>query len=806
MNRIINQKNIYKYGAFIIFSVCLVNFNTCKKTDKVENKIEISSPGILDLSGLNFDLIEPFPLAGQWDAFPGLLPSTPEEFLALDNQTPVSLKIPGYWVNQNLPANGYVTYRLKLKVTEPGNLMLYLREASSAYKIFVWSKERGLNELGSAGKLSKTKEDSIGYYSQTAKAFRVFPGSIIFFQVSNYLYSRGGAYYSPILGGSEKTLIYLRDKERKKFFFVGVFFLLFLYHLLLFIHRVKDKFTLFYSLMCLAWFVRILLFERVTRNWFEPSDFMEMSQIRLEYLAFITLQIFSLQFFYQFFSPYIKYKIKNIFLIPLLVIFALTLVTPYSFYTNFLQVTQVYMMVLLLYSYYAVFKYLQSKDTRYSGTVFLIGTSAILFTTIFDSIIFLKRLDLPFLTDFGFTFYSICLAVVISSRNSHAWETAEYLTLNLRNEVDWKTIELRKEKEKAEKASELKDKFISIVSHDIRSPLFGISSVMNLLTETPPSMTPDRAQKVLNDAAVGLKNLLSMVEDLIQYSRFQNATIFPDYQLFDFYQLLDSLYEKAKPIIDVKNIKFEMNVQESSIGIGDPHLIQHLIWNLLTNAFKFTSPKGVVNVTVLEKENRWQVIVTDNGIGFPDTWATNLLNEGFQYLRKGTADEIGAGVGLAFCKEVCERHGGEILAESKEGEGSKFTFILPNYDKVVMVLDDNPGYRSQLRKILRKVPVVIWEEEFADHALRSITKLKPDLIIVDFSMPDKDGLTFLHELYANPDMSEIKSIMLSSSQTDPRTGKKLELDLLQAGGDAFFRKSISEERLLVEIQKLLKLN
>ncbi len=792
--------------TFLLLGAVILFFAYCRKLPNPENPVKISEQGILDLRGIDYSRLEPFPLSGNWDAFPGKLPVEEKDFLALDKEKSMPLTIPGYWVNQNLPAHGYVTYRLKLLVDIPGTMMIYLKEASSAYKLFVWNPERGLIELGSAGKISTNQKDAVGYYTETARGFRAIPGTVIYLQVSNYLYSRGGAYYSPVLGGYEYMLSRLENKVRKEFIFIGIFSVLFLYHMVLFLHRRADQFTFFYACICLFWLLRIFLFERVSRDWFEPTNFMEMLQIRLEYLAFICVQWFSVLFFYSFFSPFISKKIRNLVLLPIAIFFIVTCLTPYAIYTKLLTVIQVNMIFILFFSLVMVTRTIRIKETRYSGFVFMIGSATILFTTIFDSIVFMKRLDLPFLTEFGFAGYSVCMAIVISYRNSYAWETAEYLTLNLRNEVEWKTNEIRKEKERAEKASELKDKFISIVSHDIRSPLFGISSVVNLLTETPPNMTPEKAKQVLSDASTGLKNLLSMVEELIQYSRFQNATIFPDYQLFDFYPLVESVREKAKPLLLAKNIDLKTAVEESSVGIGDPHLIEHLLWNFLTNAIKFTPKNGNIQIRLTSHVGYWNLAIEDSGMGFPEYWKRNIFEEGYIYSRKGTSDEMGAGVGLAFCKEVSDRHGANLSATSSEGKGSCFEFHLPNFDHVIMILDDNPGYRKQLRKILSNFPAVIWEEEYPDHALQSISKLKPDLVLVDYSMPEKNGITFLKELYTNPDMDDIKSIILSSSQTDPNTGKKLEAEVLASGGDGFLRKSYSDERILSEIKRLLGLN
>jgi len=795
-------------GMFALLPLIFLLLFGCRENNTYDRTVRITEPGVLDLRGIDIEQLDMFALSGEWHAYPGELPVSQEEFIALDQKTPIPLAIPGYWINQNLPAEGFVTYKLKLISESQGNLMIYLKEASSAYKIFALSKERGLVELGSSGKLSTTKEESIGYYTESARAFRLYPDTTLYLQVSNYLYSRGGPYYSPYMGGAKKTLIALRNKERKKMFFVGTFFVLFIYHLILFIHRMKDKFTLFYALICLSWLIRYLLFERLTRDWFEPSDTMEMIQIRIEYLAFIVLEICSLNFFYQFFNTVVQKKVIYYYLVVPFLLLIITLFSPYFVYTKFLFFTQGYMVVLLLYSLFFVIRFLKTseRDKHYVGLVFLLATLTILFTTIYDSLVFFSRSTLPLISEYGFCFYSLCLAAAIASRNSYAWETTEYLTLNLQNEIDWKTIELKREKEKAEKASELKDKFISIVSHDIRSPLFGISSVVDLLTSNPPSLSPTKAKQVLGEASQVLKSVLFMVEELIQYSRFQNTTIFPDYQLFEFSNLVLSVKEKAKPLLDAKRISLDLTMNEVNVGIGDPHLIEHLIWNLLNNAIKYSPMEGRIQISILENEGYWIFRVSDHGIGFPESWTEKIFEEGFLYLRKGTAGEIGAGIGLAFSREVAERHGGSLSAEVRDREGATFTFKLPNFDKVVMILDDNPGYRKTLRKLLEGLPCVIWEEEYPDHALSSIPKLKPDLIILDFSMPEKNGLQVLQELYANGDFLDIKSLLLSSSMTDIHTGNQLEMELKKIGGDSFLRKTVSNEKMLHEIKKLLEIS
>lgn len=107
---------------------------------------------------------------------------------------------------------------------------------------------------------------------------------------------------------------------------------------------------------------------------------------------------------------------------------------------------------------------------------------------------------------------------------------------------------------------------------------------------------------------------------------------------------------------------------------------------------------------------------------------------------------------------------------------------------------------------MKDLPCILWEEEYPDHALLSVGRLKPDLIIVDFSMPERTGIDFLRDLYSNSEMEEIRSILVSSSHTDPNTGYKLEATVIEIGGDAFLTKTSPDEKLVELVKRLLDLD
>jgi signal transduction histidine kinase len=223
-----------------------------------------------------------------------------------------------------------------------------------------------------------------------------------------------------------------------------------------------------------------------------------------------------------------------------------------------------------------------------------------------------------------------------------------------------------------------KDKFFSIIAHDLRNPMHGfLNLTMMMATESKDFTIAEFAKfsQALHDSAVNLHRLL---ENLLDWSIMQQGKM--DFNLQK--QNLSSMVsQNISTIID--NIKQKgisiINQVKDSIDVSvDEKMINTVLRNLLSNAVKFTRKDGTIKVNAKSSENGMiEISVSDTGVGISDVDMHRLFKIGEKVSSKGTDNEPSTGLGLLLCKEFVEKHGGKIWVESKENEGSTFYFTLP---------------------------------------------------------------------------------------------------------------------------------
>lgn len=222
-----------------------------------------------------------------------------------------------------------------------------------------------------------------------------------------------------------------------------------------------------------------------------------------------------------------------------------------------------------------------------------------------------------------------------------------------------------------------KDKFFSIISHDLRSPLSGLMQVLLIIVEDYDSLQNDEKQQMITDVANTSKRTYDLMENLLEWSSVQTGNI-PFYpQKIKLLTLLNNLEALYNQNLKSKGITLKINVEPEISVFADKKMTETILRNLLSNAIKFTYPNGTVSVSS-EPGNDFVVIkVIDTGVGIN----TEKLSELFQVDKVqstwGTAKETGTGLGLILCKELVEKQNGKIWVESKEDEGTTFYFTLP---------------------------------------------------------------------------------------------------------------------------------
>lgn len=222
-----------------------------------------------------------------------------------------------------------------------------------------------------------------------------------------------------------------------------------------------------------------------------------------------------------------------------------------------------------------------------------------------------------------------------------------------------------------------KDKFFSIIAHDLRSPFQGLLGISSILSEEDEISLEERIyyEKKLHE---GLKNQFSLLEDLLTWSRVQRGVIeYKPETGFPLHDIKDTLIP-FKSAIEKKNIILKLECNDSISATYDKQMFSTVVRNLVSNAIKFTRESGSIIIKVSQTQKDLLVSVIDSGIGISKDDLPKLFKIGSQFIRRGTKDEGGSGLGLALCKEFVERSNGKLWVESTESLGSTFSFSLPN--------------------------------------------------------------------------------------------------------------------------------
>ena len=238
--------------------------------------------------------------------------------------------------------------------------------------------------------------------------------------------------------------------------------------------------------------------------------------------------------------------------------------------------------------------------------------------------------------------------------------------------------ELTFQKEKLEIANATKDKFFSIIAHDLRSPFNGFLGLTEIMTEELGNLTLSDIQNLAYSMKKSATNLFHLLENLLQWSRMQQGTMPFEPNLLSLHNVLDEcipiLLESAKN----KNISLICSIPADIEVYADTNLLQTIFRNLISNAIKFTNKGGNIQISARALNDKMvEVAIQDSGIGMKPEMVRNLFRIDVKTNRIGTNGELSTGLGLFLCKDFLERHCGELRVESQEGQGSTFYFTLP---------------------------------------------------------------------------------------------------------------------------------
>jgi len=238
--------------------------------------------------------------------------------------------------------------------------------------------------------------------------------------------------------------------------------------------------------------------------------------------------------------------------------------------------------------------------------------------------------------------------------------------------------EIKSKNEELKKINAEKDKFFSIIAHDLKGPFNGFLGLTQVMAEELPSLTPAEAHKIAVSMSNSAKNLYHLLENLLEWSQMQKGAFPFNPEGFQLVEVVNNCIDINLESAKRKNIEISNHVADGLLAFADKNMIQTVIRNLIFNAIKFTPTGG--KITIFAKvgiNNNMEISVKDSGIGMSPILIDNLFKLHIQTKRKGTEGEKSSGLGLILCKAFIDKHNGKIWVESEEGKGSVFYFTIP---------------------------------------------------------------------------------------------------------------------------------
>ena len=261
-----------------------------------------------------------------------------------------------------------------------------------------------------------------------------------------------------------------------------------------------------------------------------------------------------------------------------------------------------------------------------------------------------------------------------------AYDAVEKHAYNV-NVLNQKLIEsehtLKEKNEQLTEANNEKDKFFSILAHDLKSPFSGLIGLLKMLYEDSYDFSEDEKSEIIRLLYETSKNVYSLLENLLEWSRLKRGLTDFNPQLLSPKEILISIIQLVNSNVKLKEIEIIDNIPEEITINADSLMINTVLRNLVSNALKFTNKNGKIIVKASKSDDETVVSVNDTGIGMDDEMKDNLFKIAKKITRPGTEGEKSTGLGLILCSELIKKHNGKIWAESEVGKGTTIYFSIP---------------------------------------------------------------------------------------------------------------------------------
>ncbi len=658
-------KNKTHFWIIVVFFVMLIiayniSFEPEKKQPTVKN-------GVLDLTGWDFKKDGVVNLDGKWEFYWKELLNYKYFQNNIENKNRNYEQVPSVWTRYTLnsgklPAEGYATYRLKVRIKDTESLKgLKLLTMSTAYKLMVDEKV-----VATSGVVGKNKEETTPeFMTQSVTVETPKEEFEIIVQVSNYIYSRGGIWHSIYLGTDQQIRTLQEKCKAKGLVIFGALIIMSLYHIAIFVLQKRNILALYFAIGIFLIAIRIL----VTGEYFIYTIapyFNIRWMIEIEYLTMYWSVIMWVVFIHELYPEETLKKSRQVVLFMGSMLSIFTIVAPIGVYTKYLIFYEILLGIVLIYALVCIFLAVLRK--KEDAALLIIGALAAVLFLINDVLYQGNSIHSKYGGNFGFAAVMLIFieAYILAERFSKSFEQVE--------ELSDKLISLDK----------LKDEFLANTSHELRTPLNGIIGITECLIQGVEGTLNEGQKENLNIVVESGRRLSYLINDILDVCKLKNKDIEVYLTSVDLIKTFRPVVKVFQQIYSEKPIEFKYEFPERlPLVYADEDRLLQILYNLLENAVKFTE-EGYVCIRAVQREAVVEISIEDTGIGIPEEKLQDIWKSFEQIDPSMTRKYGGTGLGLYITKKLVELQGGSIEVVSEIKKGSKFMFSLPiNKEKLL---------------------------------------------------------------------------------------------------------------------------
>ena len=668
-----------------------------------------SEEGILDLTQVHVSE-NPLKLKGEW-AFYWQELLSPEDIQirsTRDGNHDRWISIPSSWLGyrldgQQLNGTGFATFRVVIQLSEQDRnerLALRLPTIFHAYKL--WVNGELLAEVGVVG---QDKSSVTPHLATKLVFFQPENDRVeLVMQVANFHHKRGGITKYIELGGSDVLTVRTNLKIAAEMFITASLLVIGVYHLLLFILRRKDRAPLYFGLFTMLSGIRSLLVGEllITQLW--PA-FPWGLQFKIEYLILCSSGYIITMYFDCIFPNYVSRWFHLGTRIVTGAFCIVVVVTPALIYTKILLMIGV---MVVLHMVYLMVGLVQAAVRRMEGALIFLLVSVVAFVTVINDFLYYNEWSrIGNTSPLGLLVFTIAQMILLSSRFTRAASNEERIArelqdannkltemnMNLERTVQERTQalsaahdDLRTSYDRLLHSEQGRKKLLAYITHDLRMPL---SSMLGYVEAVQDRVKPERNEQYLKYIRDNTIRINRMIEELSFLSHLETGQVSYRMEPVHVIHFLRGFYEQYELVVRDAGLDFMLDIGDAEdqrpnlpVVEMDAQRLEQALFNLVSNAMKFTSRGGLVRIALAVDEvnhTRYAIIsVQDSGMGIPPDQLEQIFDRNYRYDRPGVEKGVeGSGLGLAICREIVQAHGGTVRAESDGKTGSIFYVSLP---------------------------------------------------------------------------------------------------------------------------------